>query len=73
MYMSYIYIYVWYLVFGIELVPPCSATTTIIAAGHVLYNPLWVVNERAFLWALVVGTFDSGGVCSMGPCFVYAM
>ena len=26
---------------------------------------------RAFLWALVMGPFDSGGVCSMGPCFEY--
>ena len=26
---------------------------------------------RAFLWALVMGPFDSGGVCSMGPSFEF--
>ena len=26
-----------------------------------------------FLWALVVGPFDPGGVCSMGPCLVYGI
>ena len=26
---------------------------------------------RVVLWALVMGPFDSGGVCSMGPYFVY--
>ena len=26
---------------------------------------------RVLLWALVMGPFDSGGVCSMGPYFLY--
>ena len=28
---------------------------------------------RVFLWALVMGPFDSGGVCSTGPGIVYDM
>ena len=34
---------------------------------------LWPTFPRVFLWALVMGPFDSGGVCSMGPCFVYSV
>ena len=32
-----------------------------------------VLPPRVFLWALVMGPFESGGVCSMGPCFVYGI
>ena len=28
---------------------------------------------RVVLWALVMGPFDSGGVSSLGPCFVYGI
>ena len=32
------------------------------------YSGLWC-SLSVFLWALVMGTVDSGGVCSMDPCF----
>ena len=32
-------------------------------------SPEAVVASKSFLEALAVGPFDSGGVCSMGPCF----
>ena len=32
-----------------------------------------LVTQRAFLWALVMGPFDSGWICSMGPCFVHGI
>ena len=31
----------------------------------------WNKIPRVFLWGLVLGPSHSGGVCSMGPCFVY--
>ena len=31
------------------------------------------IDPRLVLWALGMGPFDSGGVCSMGPCFEYGI
>ena len=30
-------------------------------------------NHRVFLWAVVLGPFDSGGVCSVGLYLVYGL
>ena len=45
--------------------PPHSATLHRI---HYKDHFLWLC-----LWALVMGPFDSGGVCSMGPCLLYGI
>ena len=35
------------------------------------YDLPWASGLRVSLWALVMGPFDSQGVCFMGPHFVY--
>ena len=48
--------------------PPCRPRNSI-APRCIQYR----VISRVFLWALVMGPFDSCGVCSIGPHFVYGL
>ena len=63
---------------GEELAASCASVAQEFPSGSIPEDRSWSEGlaasyQRAFLWALAMGPFDSGGVCSMGPYSVYGI